>query len=225
MKAGARVTRCPFPQLMRLVAIGLLTVIIPAISAAQGTQTPEIVPKKDPAREHAEELYSQGKFVNAMPLFETLAAEHPSDVVMRERWAWCVFQYAGTLPDPSQRKKARARARTIAIEAKGLGDNSQLLQLMLEQPEDGGTEVAFSDSKEVDAAMKEAEADFSGGDLDKARESYMRALLMDPSNYNAALFIGDVYFKQHVNGSAGEWFARAIEIPIARPPTGIGAML
>jgi hypothetical protein len=99
---------------------------------------------------------------------------------------------AGTLPDLEQRKKARVRARTIAVEAKGLGDNSQLLQLMLEQPEDGGTEVAFSDSKEVDTAMKEAEADFSRGDLDKAREGYMRALLMDPSNYNAALFIGDV---------------------------------
>jgi tetratricopeptide (TPR) repeat protein len=48
--------------------------------------------------------------------------------------------------------------------------------------------------------------------LDKAREGYMRAMLMDPNNYDAALFTGDVYFKQHVYGSAGEWFARAIKI-------------
>lgn len=196
------------------LAAAFLVVMIPSACVAQNTQaqTPEAPTKEDPARQHAIELYRQGKFVAAMPLFEALAADHPSDVVVREAWAWCVFEYAGTLPDLQQRKKARARARKIAVEAKNLGDNSQLLQLMLEQPEDGGSEEAFSDSKEVDAAMKTAEADFSRGELDKARAGYMRALLMDPNNYNAALFIGDVYFKQHVYGSAGEWFARAIEI-------------
>jgi tetratricopeptide (TPR) repeat protein len=201
-------------RLAKLFAIALLVVIIPFGCVAQDTQaqTPKNPSTDDPARQHAMELYSQGKFVDAMPIFETLAADHPSDVAVRERWAWCLFQYAGTLPDPQQRKSVRARARKVAVEAKGLGDNSQLLQLMLEQPEDGGSEVAFSDSKEVDAAMKAAEADFSRGELDKAREGYMRALLMDPNNYEAALFIGDVYFKQHTYGSAGEWFARAIQI-------------
>jgi tetratricopeptide (TPR) repeat protein len=204
----------PSSHLVRTLIAAFLVVIIPSGCMAQNVQTqaPEKAVKEDPARQHAIELYSQGKFVDAMPLFEALAAEHPSDVVVREAWAWCVFQYAGTLPDPQQRKRVRVRARTIAVEAKGLGDNSQLLQLMLEQPEDGGSEVAFSDSKEVDNTMKAAEADFSRGDLDKAREGYTRALLMDPKNYEAALFIGDVYFKQYVYGSAGEWFARAIQI-------------
>jgi len=192
--------------------VGLLAVVIPAKGVAQAAETQNKATKENPAGQHAEELYRQGKLVDAMPLFESLVAEHPSDLVMHERWAWCLFQYAGTLSDPDQRKKARARARVIAVEAKGLGDDSQLLQLMLEQPEDGGSDASFSDSKEVDTAMKQAEADYSRGELDKAREGYMRALLMDPTNYNAALFIGDVYFKQHVNGSAGEWFARAIEI-------------
>jgi tetratricopeptide (TPR) repeat protein len=70
----------------------------------------------------------------------------------------------------------------------------------------------FSDRKEVDNAMRGAEADFARGDLDKAREGYLRVLLMDSNNYEAALFIGDVYFKQHVHGSAGEWYSRAIQI-------------
>lgn len=203
-----------FDCLIKLFVIALLVVIIPFGCMAQDTQsqTLENPSKEDPARQHAMELYSQGKFVDAMPIFETLAADHPSDVAVRERWAWCLFQYAGTLPDPQQRKSVRARARKVAVEAKGLGDNSQLLQLMLDQPEDGGSEVPFSDSKEVDAAMKAAEADFSRGELDRAREGYMRAFLMDPNNYEAALFIGDVYFKQHTYGSAGEWFARATQI-------------
>jgi len=116
-----------------------------------------------------------------------------------------------TLVDPEQRKKARARARTIAVQARDLGDTSQLLQTMLEQPADGSA-PAFSDRKEVDEAIKAAEADFVRGELDKAREGYLRALLLEPQNYDASLFIGDVYFKQHVYGSAGEWFSRAIQV-------------
>src|SRR5205807_6320755 len=119
--------------------------------------------------------------------------------------------YAATLSDTIERKKARARARTIALQLKEAGDTSNLLQLMLALPDDG-SEPSFSDRKEVDDAMKGAEADFTRGDLDKAREGYLRALLLDPGNYEAALFIGDVYFKQHTYGSAGEWFARAIQI-------------
>jgi tetratricopeptide (TPR) repeat protein len=37
-------------------------------------------------------------------------------------------------------------------------------------------------------------------------------LALDPGNYEAALFAGDVCFKQHSYGQAGEWFARAIQI-------------
>ncbi len=165
----------------------------------------------DPNRVQALELYAQGKYVDAMPLFEKVVADHPSDIAGRERWAWCIFAYAATIPDPETRKKARVRARAIALQAKGMGDNSQILQVMLEAPEDG-SEPTFSQRKEVDDAMKAAEADFARGDLEKARQGYQRVVLLDPTNYEAALFAGDVYFKQHVYGSAGEWFAQAIKI-------------
>jgi tetratricopeptide (TPR) repeat protein len=147
-----------------------------------------------------------------MPRFEKLSADYPSDMKPREAWAWCMMQYAATVPDKAQRKKIRARARTIAVQAKELGDNSQILQLMLEQPADGGDDVQFSDRKDIDDAMRAAEAEFARGDMDKAREGYLRVLLIDPNYYDAALFIGDVYYKQQVFGSAGEWFSRAIQI-------------
>jgi len=178
-------------------------------------QTTEKATKGDVDRSQAEDLYQQGKFVDAMPLFEKLVADHPTDLVVHERWGWCMFQYASTLSDPEQRKKVRARARAIAVEAKGLGDTSALLQVMLDLPEDG-SDPKFSDRKEVDEVMREAEAHYARGELDHAREGYLRALMLDPTNYEAALFIGDVYFKQHLNGSAGEWFARAIQIDANR---------
>src|SRR5712692_2563720 len=167
--------------------------------------------KSDPERDHAHELFMSGKFVDAMPLLEKLAADRPSDAAVKEWWAFSMMAYASTLSDPELRTKARARARKIGFEAQKLGDNSNLLQVVLEVPEDGA-ESTFSNRKDVDDAMKAAEADFSRGDLDKARQGYLQALLLDPQNYEAALFIGDVYFKQHLNGSAGEWFARAAQI-------------
>ena len=178
---------------------------------AAPTQSAQSTIKDSPERRHAFEVYRAGKFVEAMPLLENLAADNPSDIPVHEAWAYSVLCHSATISDLEIRRKARMRARYLALEAQKLGDNSDLLQIMLGIPEDG-SEAAFSNRKDVDGAMKSAEADFVRGDLDKAREGYIRASLLDPNNYEAALFIGDVYFKQHENGSAGEWFARAIQI-------------
>jgi tetratricopeptide (TPR) repeat protein len=192
--------------------------IIPFIPFVLAAQTPpaqsaqaQSKPHDDPELQHALDLYRAGKFVEAMPLFEKLSADHTSDAALKEEWAYSILEYSATLTDPQLRRKARIRGRGVALEAKQLGDNSGLLQVMLDIPEDG-SEPTFSDRAEVDQVMKAAEADFARGDLDKAREGYLRTLLLDPTNYAAALFMGDTYFKQHQNGSAGEWFARAVQI-------------
>jgi len=189
----------------------LLLAVASVACLGQTASAPVKSASDDPAYRDANEFYDQGKFVDAMPIFEKLAAAYPSDPAVREGWAWCLMEYSATLPDPEQRKKVRVRARMVALQAKQLGDNSQLLQVVLEIPEDGA-EPAFSNRKEIDDAMKAAEADFARGELDKARQGYLKALLIDPNYYEAALFIGDVYFKQNVPGGAGEWFARAVAI-------------
>ena len=179
----------------------------PDPSAQSGT-----APKNDPDFQQAMEMRKEGKLAQAMPLFEKLCAEYPKDNALWEGWGVTTLGYSQTLTDPALRKKARARSRSLLLKAQELGDNSNLVQVLLSMiPEDGG-ENAFSPRKEVNDVMQQAEADFSRGDFDKAREGYVHALLLEPTNYAAALFIGDVYYKQHVNGSAGEWFARAIGI-------------
>lgn len=183
------------------------------VTLAENLHASPLMQSSDPAEERraAYDAYDQGRMVDAMPLLEALSAKYPSDIVIKERWAFSTLLYAATLPDAEQRKKARLRARKIALDAQKLGDNSPLLLTALDVPEDGA-ETPFSSRPEVDAAMKGAESDFARGDYDKAREGYLNALLLDPKNYAAALFIGDVFFKQHTQGSAGEWFARAVQI-------------
>lgn len=206
-------------RLLRLLAVIAAICVLRTLSTAQSTapqSTPQsspvqAAPKDNPERQQALDVYHAGKFVEAMPLLEKLSADNPSDVVVKECWAFSVMAYASTLADPDLRKKTRIRARTIALQAKQLGDTSSLLQAVLELPEDG-SQPPFSNRKEVDDAMKAAEADFVRGNFDKARDGYLQVLILDPKNYEAALFMGDVYFKQHINGSAGEWFARAAEI-------------
>ena len=166
----------------------------------------------NPERAHAFELYKQGKMVDAMPLLEKLSADNPKDIAVLESWGVSVLSYAQTLDDLELRKKARARSYVILMKAQSLGDNSDLLQTILRSLPADGSFTAFSQKSAVDAAMQAAEADFARGDLDKAREGYMRAYLLDPKQYFAALFMGDAYFKQHQPVFAGEWFSNAIKI-------------
>lgn len=195
-------------RLQRLAAPAFLCMVLLAteLPFAQNTPPP------NPERDHALELYRQGKLVEGMPLLEELSAANPKDIAVVESWGVSVLGYAQTLDDLELRKKARARSYTILMKAQSLGDNSDLLQTILRSLPSDGSFAAFSQKKDVDAAMQQAEANFARGDFDKAREGYMRAYLLDPTEYYAALFMGDSYFKQHQPVFAGEWFSNAIKI-------------
>ena len=200
------------PHLRRssLLAVALATSIL-VLAPHCSSQTASLSTDEAAEGRRAEELYKQGRFLDALPVFEKLSTEHPNNIWLKERFAWCTMQYSSTLSDPEERKKMLLRARSLGLEAKQLGDNSQLLQVLLDIPEDGSL-AKFSSREDVDTAMREAEADFSRGDFDKAVDGYQHVLALDPNNYWAAVFIGDVYFKQHLYDRAGEWFDRAIHI-------------
>jgi tetratricopeptide (TPR) repeat protein len=87
--------------------------------------------------------------------------------------------------------------------------------------------VPFSSIKSAEAAIREGEAAFVRGDLDKALLNYKRALELDPKLYDAALYAGDMEFKKGYNSTdpqyrsdhfdaAGVWFAKAIAIDANR---------
>ena len=132
--------------------------------------------------------------------------------MVKEHWAYCVLEYSKTLTKAEDRKKARLQARQLGLEAKKAGDEGELLQVLLSIPEDG-SDLKFSDRPEVDEAMKSAEASRARGNLDEARQGYQRVLELDPKNYDATVFIGDVYFSEKAYNAAGEWFACRLAAP------------
>jgi tetratricopeptide (TPR) repeat protein len=166
---------------------------------------------QDDDRARAFQLYKDAKYVEALPLFEKLAAAHPDDPEVAEYHAILVASQAIYLKDPEARKKARVRGRELLLHAQKLGVNSPLVQSLLNDLK-ADSDITFSAKKEVDEAMREGEAAFAKGDSQKALDSYRRALLLDPTLYEAALFIGDVYFKDADQVKAGEWFGRAAAI-------------
>jgi outer membrane protein assembly factor BamD (BamD/ComL family) len=101
------------PVFRFLFVSALATLVLVFLSSSNAQTAPKSV-EDTPEFHQADELYQQGKFVDAMPLFEKLTADHPSDLVVREQWAWCLVQYSSTITDPDERKKrvsARERSR------------------------------------------------------------------------------------------------------------------
>jgi tetratricopeptide (TPR) repeat protein len=197
----------------RVAAIGALLwlTMIPRLLSARQDQaaTPSAQPDE---RATAIDLYKKAEYLQALPLFEELVSLNPNDALLHEGLGSCLVQKAATLPQGEERRQMRIRARRELSEALRLGDDSQIVHVLLRMLPEDGTEPAFSDRQDVDAAMKEGEAAFARSDFDAAESAYQRALLLDPKQYYAALFIGDVNFRRKDVAAASEWYTRAIAI-------------
>ena len=187
---------------MRRVPLKILCVFVFALT---------VVAQNDD-RTRAFQLYKDAKYTEALPLFEKLAAATPNDREVIEALGLMTASQTAYLKDPEARKQARVRARELLLRAQSLGADSALVKWMLESVvrEGAADNSTFSTKKEVDDLMREGEEAFASGDLPKALERYRQALLLDPKLYEAALFIGDVYFKLADHANAGEWYGRAI---------------
>jgi len=163
-------------------------------------------------RSYAMDLYQRGKCLEAVPWLEKIISKLPNDPAIHEALGSCLVAKAATLPDAAQRKATRVQARQEFLKAKELGDNSDYLNLGLASLPEDGHDPQYADNAEVDRLMRQAEAAFAAGNLDDAKKSYLQVLVIDPNNYTALLFMGDVYFRKGDATAAGEWFSRAIAV-------------
>jgi tetratricopeptide (TPR) repeat protein len=168
----------------------------------------------DPAalRDRAFQLIREGKQIEALPYLEKLSALRPDDKEVLERLGAAVVASTVQVSDPEAKKKLVLRARSIFLQAKRLGDDSDYVHVMLQQLPESGELPTHSRNKQVDQAINEGEAAFAKGDFPAAVKAYERAYQMDPTSYSAALFAGDAYFNMNQIDQAGAWFAKAIQI-------------
>ena len=194
------------PDLHKIQKTGILVLLLLASVVTATAQD-------DQDRQRAFQLYGDGKYVEALPLFEQLALKYPDDPAVIENLGMLVFTQSAYLKTPEERKSARKRGRALLVQAQKLGASDTMLNALIAGiAPDGGDDGSFSAKKEVDEAMHEGEAAFAKGEFSKALESYQRALLLDPTLYEAALYIGDVYFKTAEQAKAVDWFGRAVKI-------------
>jgi len=193
----------------RIVAALICSLLVIFIAPAVRAQTPDDIQKQ---LKDALDLHARGQDLDALPLFQHLDEIKPNDPVVKAHVGLALIALSVTKTDPQERAQIRVRARKYLLDAQGLGDKSNLVRVLLDNiPEDGGIDP-FSSNKDVESTMREGETAFAKSDLDGALEAYQRALILDPNQYEAALFSGDVLFRKKQVDEAGFWFARAISI-------------
>ncbi len=199
------------------VRLGMIAVFACSVVISAQAQDPS-------ERQRALELYEANNLVAALPLLERVATANPNDPVILSRLGFALYANSVDVKDAALRQKMRERARTTLLRSQSLGDNSNLTRMALDAlSAPDGTQVPFSDIKAAELAIREGEAAFMRGDMDKAIAAYKRALESDPQLYDAALYAGDAAYKEANNSTdaqyrsdhfdaAGVWFAKAIAI-------------
>jgi tetratricopeptide (TPR) repeat protein len=158
----------------------------------------------------ANALYSAGKRVDALPLYEDLAKAHPNEWMYLERLADCLGAKATQLSDAAEVKALRTRERDVARRAVELGDPNYFAQLLAKTDPDAPIQIA--PASPGGALLQEGEKAFTAGDYPTALTKYEAASEADPRLYVAPLFAGDTAYQQRDLKTAAKWFARAIEV-------------
>jgi tetratricopeptide (TPR) repeat protein len=167
----------------------------------------------------AQSLYDTQNFVAALPLYEDLHQRQPASTVYTERLAMSLVGSAGNHPLAEQ-LAILDRARRLLLDAKAAGDNSNLLQIMLEKLNALSASVKDQANSPAPAgppspgadAFQRAEKAFSSGKLSEAVTAYQEAFAADPKMYAAPLYAGDSEFKQGHYKEADEWYAKAVAV-------------
>lgn len=165
--------------------------------------------------ETANSLYSNQNMVAALPLYEDLHRRQPESNGWRERLAMCLLAQGGSelAAGGAEAGAARVqRAHQLLLDAKAAGDNSNLLQVMLEKLEAPVSPAPAGPASPGAEAFHRAEKAFSSGDLPAALKAYEEAMAADPRMYEAPLFAGDTEYKQGHYPEADKWYAQAVAI-------------
>lgn len=178
----------------------------------------------DAETQQANALFTAGKQLDALPLFEDLCRQDPTVALFAERHAAGLFsRYSTPGADSKQPLNALIQAYNELQRAQSLGDNSALVRTLLivvEKSPIGAiltgipltVGYTYTGTPAAQATMQQADAAFSAQKYDEAAKFYVAAATQDPALYTAALYAEDSFFRNKDYTNGGIWFAKAIAI-------------
>lgn len=165
------------------------------------------------AKEKAAQLLAAHKYLEALPLLETITAAEPENAQAFYDLGTALLARSIAVSDPAEQKMLRVRARAAFVKSQSLGNDTMLVRAFIDAiPTDGSKGADYSSNPRSDALTAAGERAFASRDLDRAIELYKLALEADPKNYFAALFIGDCYLGKEDFPNAEIWYKKAIGI-------------
>lgn len=163
------------------------------------------------------DLIKRQQYTDALPILEKLLVAEPDKADIHFYLGFALIGQANNTSDAAKRTALRLRALASFRKAKELGMTEPIVDALIDSiPADGSDGKAFSKNAEADRLMNEAEGLFTRGKLEEALANYQKALQLDPSLYEAALFSGDVYVQRNDFQNAEVWYQKAIGIDPAR---------
>jgi tetratricopeptide (TPR) repeat protein len=163
----------------------------------------------------ADAIWITGNRLEALPLYEQLAAAHPEQWVYQERLAVALGVQVEHLADPAQIKAARIRERDAASKAVADGDPNYFMQLIAKIDPDAPIPAAIP-AGTAEALFQEGEKAFGTGDYKGAIAKYAAAADANPHAYEPPLYAGDAAYSMKDLKTAALWFARAISVDPSR---------
>ena len=164
-------------------------------------------------RDRAIQRYDSGMVLQSLPLLAKAAAADSTDREVFKRYALALLANSKTLPDTAARRQQRVLARAAMVRAQILGANDSFTANFIRTlPPNGGRDITYSANPLVEEPMQRAEKAFASHDMAGAIAGYREALAIDPSEYQAALFLGDAYAGMESLDSAFASYRRAMLI-------------
>jgi tetratricopeptide (TPR) repeat protein len=163
----------------------------------------------------ANALRKQFRFSEAAAIYKRLLIVNPDDPKLNFDCALTLYLQASNEDDAAKAQELGRQARVYALKAKSLGCEEPLNESVLSLVHEDGTitkNTSMDPDKAVDAILQKAEQAFSKGDMQEALKNYQAALALNPKNYAATLYSGDVYFSWKDYGQAVVWYERAIAL-------------
>ncbi len=171
-------------------------------------------------------MFGKQNYLGALPVYEDLHVQRPANRAL--------YGTAGVFAE--SRRQANCRrlraaamiesAHQLALDAKAAGDNSNLLQLMLEKTSiPVNKDAAATPKTPAQEILGKAEKGLCQRRYGWRNRSFKQAAEADPKLYEAPLFAGDAEYKLKHYDAAGDCTRRrSLSIRTGRPRTATGAM-